>query len=575
MRVCVADHRWSGVAVVAFLIVPPQVPAASPDWVATGQEAMVAADSPYASAAGLEILQAGGNAMDAATAVSFALAVTRPESTGLGGGGFLIARFADGRVVVADFRETAPAASTADMFVRAVARDTQAPPPSQYGYLAAGVPGLLRGRVELLARHGTLPLPKVLQPAIRLARDGFAVDQTYVDDSRSAARTYEKYPALKETCNFVYRRHLREGRPWTVGEQLHQPELARLLEGIATHGPEFFYEGPVAEALEKTMVARGGIMTAADLRGYQVRYREPLRSTYREYELLLMPPPSSGGIAIAETLNILETVDLPHLRRAEPIVAHHYLAEAMKHAFADRARWLGDADFAAVPTAHLLSKAYARTLAARIQPDAVGQADAYGAVQIPDDAGTSHFCVIDRWGNCVVSTETINTRFGSLAAVDEWGLILNNEMDDFTAIPGEANLFGLRQSARNEVAPGKRPLSSMSPTIVLRDGRPYLLIGGSGGPRIISSVLNVMLGVLDGQQTLEEAMTGPRLHHQWMPDEVQFRSAVSEEIVIGLKKFGHTISDKRGTGIVQAVAVQGSGVAGACDPLKGGIPAGY
>ncbi len=575
MRVCVADHRWSGVAALACLIVPPQVPAASPDWVATGREAMVAADSPYASAAGLEVLKAGGNAMDAATAVSFALAVTRPESTGLGGGGFLMARFADGRVVVADFRETAPAASTADMFVRAAARDPQGPPPSQYGYLAAAVPGLLRGRAELLARHGTLPLSRLLQPAIRLARDGFAVDQTYVDDTDNAARIFEKYPVLKETCGFVYRRHLREGRPWTVGEQLHQPELARLLEGIADQGPDFLYKGPPAEALDKTMAARGGVITAADLRGYAVRYREPLRSTYREYELLLMPPPSSGGLAIAETLNILETVDMPHLRRADPIVAHHYLAEAMKHAFADRARWLGDADFAAVPTAYLLSKAYARTLAARIQPDAVRQADAYGAAQIPDDAGTSHFCVIDRWGNCVVSTETINTRFGSLAAVDEWGLILNNEMDDFTAIPGEANAFGLRQSTQNEVTPSKRPLSSMSPTIVLRDGKPHLLIGGSGGPKIITSVLNVLIGVLDGRQTLEEAMVAPRLHHQWMPDEIQFSSAVSEEIVIGLKKFGHRVSDRKGTGIVQAIVVQGGEVTGACDPHKGGIPAGH
>jgi len=575
MRVCVADHRWSGVAALACLIVPPQVPAASPDWVAPGREAMVAADSPYASAAGLEVLKAGGNAMDAATAVSFALAVTRPESTGLGGGGFLMARFADGRVVVADFRETAPAASTADMFVRAAARDPQGPPPSQYGYLAAAVPGLLRGRAELLARHGTLPLSRLLQPAIRLARDGFAVDQTYVDDTDNAARIFEKYPVLKETCGFVYRRHLREGRPWTVGEQLHQPELARLLEGIADQGPDFLYKGPPAEALDKTMAARGGVITAADLRGYAVRYREPLRSTYREYELLLMPPPSSGGLAIAETLNILETVDMPHLRRADPIVAHHYLAEAMKHAFADRARWLGDADFAAVPTAYLLSKAYARTLAARIQPDAVRQADAYGAAQIPDDAGTSHFCVIDRWGNCVVSTETINTRFGSLAAVDEWGLILNNEMDDFTAIPGEANAFGLRQSTQNEVTPSKRPLSSMSPTIVLRDGKPHLLIGGSGGPKIITSVLNVLIGVLDGRQTLEEAMVAPRLHHQWMPDEIQFSSAVSEEIVIGLKKFGHRVSDRKGTGIVQAIVVQGGEVTGACDPHKGGIPAGH
>jgi len=444
------------------------------------------------------------------------------------------------------------------MFVRAAARDPQGPPPNQYGYLAVAVPGLLRGRAELLARHGTMPLARLLEPAIRLAREGFAVDQTYANDARHACRVYEEFPVLKQTCGFVYRRYLREGRPWTAGERLEQPELARLLEGIAQQGADFFYQGPPADALAETMARRGGIVTAADLRGYQVRYREPLRSTYREYELLLMPPPSSGGLVIAETLNILETKDMPHLRRTDPVAACHLLAEAMKHAFADRARWHADADF----------------VADRIDPHAVRPVEAYGTPQIPDDAGTSHFCVIDRWGNCVVSTETINTLFGSLAAVDEWGLILNNEMDDFTAIPGDTNYFGLRQSSRNEVAPGRRPLSCMSPTIVLRDGRPVLLIGGSGGPRIITSVLNVLLGVLDGRQPLDEAMVGPRLHHQWMPDEIQFHSAVPEEIVIGLRKLGHTVSDKKGTGIVQAIVVKGGEVTGACDPSKGGIPAG-
>jgi gamma-glutamyltranspeptidase/glutathione hydrolase len=246
----------------------------------------------------------------------------------------------------------------------------------------------------------------------------------------------------------------------------------------------------------------------------------------------------------------------------------------MKHAFADRARWLGDADFAAVPAQHLTSKTYARALARRIRATGVASIEAYGAAQLPDDAGTSHFCVVDRWGNCVVSTETINTLFGSLASVDEWGLVLNNEMDDFTAVPGAANAFGLRQSARNAIAPGKRPLSSMSPTIVLRDGKPRLLIGGSGGPRIITSVLNVMLAILDGRASLEKAMQDTRVHHQWMPDEIQFDSDVPQELVIGLAKYGHSMSDTRGTGIVQAVVIDDGRVLGACDPRKGGIPAG-
>lgn len=548
----------------------------SPDWMARGRRAMVASDSAYASQAGLELLRAGGNAFDAAAAVSFALAVTRPQSTGLGGGGFTIARLArNGQIVVSDFRETAPAASDGQMYVRAAEQDPAGPEPSRYGYLAVGVPGLLAGRVQMLERQGSKSLAEVLAPAIRLAREGFAVDEHYVKACASVLKVYDKYPALKDTCGYVYRQHLRNGDLPRPGDRLVQPELARLLEAIAAGGADVFYRGPVAQAIDEAMRQHGGLVRTADLAGYRLaRARQPIVVPYREFTVVSMPPSSSGGIALTQTLNILETFDLGAIHRRDPAQAQHLIVEAMKHAFADRARYLGDADFVKVPTALLTSKVYARQLAAIIDPQSPRTLEAYGVPQIPDDTGTSHFCVVDGWGNCVVSTETVNDSFGSLAAVDEWGLILNNQMDDFTAQPGQPNLYGLIQSERNQVQAGKRPLSSMTPTLVLRQGRPVLLLGASGGPRIISSVLNVLLGVTDFGMGLEEAMLAGRIHHQWRPDEIYFDSPPPAELAQNLSRRGHRISDKTRTGIVQAIMIGPEGLQGASDPRKGGRPAG-
>jgi gamma-glutamyltranspeptidase/glutathione hydrolase len=550
--------------------------APEPPWIATGANGMVASDSLYASQAGVEILKDGGNAVDAAVAVSFALAVTRPYSTGLGGGGFMILRFADGRVVVQDFRETAPSAATPDMYLES--SDEQkppAPPASEIGHRAVAVPGLIAGRCQALQQFGTMSLTKVTAPAIKLANSGFPVDQHYVDAAREVLSTYERHPKLKEVCPYVYRTHLREGKLPSAGDMLVQPELARLLVEIAGHGPDIFYRGPVAEAIEREMKRHGGLVTAKDLADYSVKMREPIISTYRDYTLILMPPCSSGGVALAETLNILETFDLPGIFRQDPALATHYQIEAMKHAFADRARRLGDADFVRIPIGHLTSKAYAKTLAGRLDPQKCREVDTYGLANVPDDTGTSHFSIADRFGNVVVSTETINTTFGSLAAIDEWGLILNNEMDDFTANPGKPNAFGLIQSDRNAVGPGRRPLSCMSPTIVLKDGKPHLLIGASGGPRIITSVLNVLLSVTDYGMSLGEAMQSRRPHHQWLPEEVFFDAAPPETIKLGLLSRGHKVSDTRRTGIVQAIQRTNDGWLGASDPRKGGRPAGY
>jgi gamma-glutamyltranspeptidase/glutathione hydrolase len=538
-----------------------------PDWLAVGTRGMVATDSVYASQAGLAILRAGGNAIDAAAAVSFALAVARPESTGLGGGGFLMARFADGRMVVADYREKAPAASSPDLYAKLIAEHPDDPPPSQFGYRAVAVPGVVAGQASLLADHGTLPLSVVVQPAIRLAREGFPVDAHYVHACEEVAEDYARYPALAETCGYVYRVHLRSGNLPRVGDRLVQPALGRLLEQIAEQGADGFYAGDVARSFAQTMNEQAGLIDPDDLSSYRVVYRKPVTTTYRGFDVISMPPPSSGGVCLIEALNILG--------RRDRTQATHWLVEAMKHAFADRARWLGDPDFASVPVSWLTSKTYAHAMARTVDPAATHDPAAYGADRIPDDRGTSHFCIVDQWGNAVVATETINTSFGSLAAIDDWGLILNNEMDDFAAVAGEPNVYGLKHSARNAVQPGKRPLSSMTPTMVLRDGQPYLLLGGSGGPRIISSVLGVLVQVIDLKMPLEDAVTARRVHHQWWPNEVVFDAPPDPALAEGLRDRGHQISDKRRTGVIQALLIQDGQLIGASDPRKGGRPAGY
>lgn len=545
-----------------------------PEWIATGRTAMVAADHAEASRVGLEVLRGGGNAVDAAVAVSFALGVTRPFSTGLGGGGFMIVRMADGEVHVYDYRETGPLAATADMFERAAADRPEGPAASRYGHLAVAVPNLLNGLSRVHRDLGSRPWKELVVPAIELAEVGFAVDASYVSATQDVLEVYERHPNLRQTCPYVYDVHLGGGTLRQVGDTLRQPALGRLLKLIAARGADAMRGGPVAADMEREMRANGGLIRQSGLATDRAVKREGLRGTYRQYELIAMPPPSSGGVCVLETLNILETVDLGAIQKRDRGAAAHLVVEAMKHAFADRARWLADGDFAPVPVDLLTSKAYAETLASGLDSETVQEADTYGVLAVPEDSGTSHFGIIDRWGNCVVSTETINTQFGSLAAVDEWGLILNNEMDDFAARPGRANFFQLVQSERNAPGPGKRPLSSMSPTIVLKDGSPVLLVGGSGGSRIISSVLNVMINVLDYGMSLEDAMTSVRVHHQWQPDEVAFDQAPDESLADGLKRRGHVLADRRRSGVIQAIRVDGGRMTGGSDPRKGGQPAG-
>lgn len=545
--------------------------------VAVGRSGMVASDSPFASEAGLKILKDGGNAVDAAVATSLALSVTRPYSAGVGGGGFMMVRLAEtGEVHLLDYREMAPAAATRDMYLRARERAPDAAPPSVYGALAVGVPGHLRGHAAMVERFGTRTWAELVEPAVRLAEEGFPVDDHYLGAVRSTRRTIQRYPDLESVSAFVFRRLLFEGADVEAGAILRQPEKAGMLRRVGEEGPEVFYQGDMAEAIVETINAHGGILTVEDLAAYRPVWREPIRVSYRDrYEVLLMPPPSSGGVCIAQALNILEHWDLRAVQRRDAGLAAHLLVEALKHAFADRARHLGDADFVDVPLAQLTSKAYGRELAGRISEDAVAPQERYGVV-LEDDGGTTHFCVTDRWGNVVSATETINTGFGSLVGVASLGVVLNNEMDDFSAEPGKVNIFGLRQSEKNAVEPGKRPLSSMSPTIVLERGEPVLAVGASGGPRIITATLQVMLDIIEFDRTLDEAIRRPRLHHQWEPALV-YRNAWPDDdpVVEGLRRRGHTISGQTRGAVVQAIVMDGERMIGASDPRKGGRPAGY
>lgn len=551
-----------------------EVPSTAPPWIATGKTMMVATDHPQASQVGLDILRDGGNAIDAAIAVSFALGVTRPQSTGLGGGGFLIARMSDGTIHVFDYRETAPLSSTPDMFEKITRDNPNKAPPSRCGYLAPAVPGLLAGLYEIHDQLGTVPMNMLIAPATTLAGEGVAVDAHYVNATKTIGRLYAKYPELKQSCPYVYRVHLRSGNPREVGDKLVQPELARFLAMIARVGKAAFYDGPISELIAKEMRKRGGIITEKDLKEYRVVRRKPLVSSYRGHELITMPPPSSGGVCLIETLNMLESYDLKTIHRSDSALAIHYQIEAMKRAFSDRAQYLADADFVDVPIQRLISASHAQQLAKQIEDRATPVVNPRNTTQLPTDDGTSHYCIVDRWGNWVVATETINTSFGSLAAIGAIGVILNNEMDDFTAERGKTNAFDLVQSNRNAVEPRKRPLSSMTPTIILKNNRPVLALGGSGGPRIISSVLNVILNVLDYDMPLAEAIRATRIHHQWMPDHVITDRELDSATKKSITQRGHAVAPTHKTGIVQAIQWTQDGLVGVSDPRKHGEPRG-
>ena len=541
------------------------------------EHAVVAADHPVASQAGLEILRRGGNAVDAAVATGFCLSVVRPYSCGLGGGGFMVISIPGAgeippRAVAINFRETAPAAVTAEYFT-----NLQDETASRAGVHAVAVPGSVAGLLLALDKFGTLDRATVLEPAIRAAEQGVRADASWVEAAEELAKRLRRHPGLREAAAPLWRELCLEGRV-AVGDLIRNPMQARALRLIAEEGRRAFYAGPIADVIVTAMQTHGGPVTHKDLAAVSVRVSEPLRGTFQGMDVLTMPPPSSGGVAMLQVLGILERRldDLERRALREPAYIH-LVTEAMKHAFADRATWLADPVFVDVPTDRLLDAAYLDDLAASISLKRTGLPPHYGTAGRPaEDGGTSHFSVLDGAGMAVACTQTINLEYGSLVAVPGFGFALNDEMDDFTTIPGRANAFGLRQSDRNLPGPGKRPLSSMSPTIVLRRGRVVVVAGASGGPRIISGTLQCVLNCLLFGMTPHEAVVAPRFHHQWMPDVLVFEDAWSDRATIAaLEAMGHRSGRRRDIGVVQLISVDDDGIRAASDPRKGGAPAGW
>jgi len=513
---------------------------------ATGRHGMVATVQPLATEAGIAAFRRGGNAVDAAVAAALMLGVVDGHNSGIGGGCFLLLRKADGSFIAIDGRETAPAAATRDMFVREGKADTRL---SQSGALAAGVPGALAAYDYALRCCGKLSLSEHLLLAARTAENGFPLDRSFARSLAATASDLREFEGARAI--FLHP----DGSPYRAGEILKQPDLANTYRSIAAQGIGWFYRGPFAHATEAWMKAHGGLITADDFQKYQIKVREPVRTTYRGYEIVGFPPPSSGGVHVAQMLNLLEAFDLKSLGpgSAEFI---HLAAEAMKLAFADRAYWLGDPDVAPVPRG-LVSKEYARKLAKRIQLD---RATPVAQHDTPTDASenvfgrhTTHFATADAEGNWVACTATINTSFGSKVVVPGTGVVLNNQMDDFSIQPGVANAFGLVGAAANAVAPGKRPLSSMSPTIVLREGRPILSVGAAGGPTIISQTLLAIINVIDFGMPVEAALAQPRFHHQWKPDEMKIEKRAGQQVWRELEKRGHKLAPVDSLGAAQAI----------------------
>ncbi|MHA3772824.1 gamma-glutamyltransferase [Verrucomicrobiota bacterium sgz303538] len=535
-----------------------------------GSHGIAATAHPLATQAAIEAMKRGGNAVDAAVAAALTLGVVDGSNSGIGGGCFLLLRTPGGEYVAIDGRETAPKAATRDMFLRDGKADTRL---SQVGPLASGTPGALAAYALAVERFGKLPLKSHLLAAAEIAEHGFPIGQQYAGRLKREAEELSRF----ESSRTIFLKP--NGQPWSEGDILKQPDLASTYRNIAENGIAWFYQGPFAEALGKWMRENGGLLTLEDLNGYRPKLREPVRSTYRGYEIVSFPPPSSGGVHVLQILNILENFDLKNLghNSADTI---HVTTEAMKLAFADRAHWLGDPDFVPVPRG-LISKEYAKTLADRIRmeqaSDVTGHSTPEQATENVFGKHTTHLSTADAEGFWVACTATINTSFGSKVVVPGTGVLLNNEMDDFSAQPGVPNAFNLIGGEANAVAPGKRPLSSMSPTIVSKDGQPILGVGAAGGPTIITQTLLTIINTVDFGMPVDTAIGSPRFHHQWRPDELKIEISVESSIREVLQSRGHKLAPINFFGACQAVArnpADGSFTASA-DPRNEGNAVGW
>jgi gamma-glutamyltranspeptidase/glutathione hydrolase len=548
------------------------------------QHAIVVSVHELASRAGAEIMQSGGNAIDAAVATGFALAVVHPQAGNLGGGGFLLLRKASGETRFIDFREKAPAAATENMYLDAQGNvlPEASNQSSIVGYKSIGVPGSVAGLVYAEKKYGKLSLEKVIAPAIKLARDGFVLAYEDTQDLKK-----DKYLSQFPESKRIF---LRDGNFYQPGEILKQPELAHTLERIAQN-PDDFYHGAMARELAAAIHKSGGLITPEDLAAYEVKEREPIRGSYRGYDIISAPPPSSGGVALIEILNILEGFDLTKSGNRSA-TAIHLEAEAFRRVFYDRAEFMGDPDFAKVPVAQLIDKKYAAAWRDSIDPNQATLSQILKRpavfaelereaklrpVTIREPENTTHYSVVDAEGNAVAVTTTLNDSFGSRATAEGLGFLLNDEMDDFTSKPGVPNTYGLIQGPANAIGPGKRPLSAMTPTIVLKDGRLFLVLGSPGGPTIITTVANILIGVVDFSLDIQEAVNAPRFHHQWMPDQILVEDRLSPDTMNILRSKGHKLTLRHFWGDAECIMVdpKSSERLGASDGRNNGKAVGY
>ena len=543
----------------------------------SSKNGMVVTASSYASKVGIEILKKGGNAIDASVAVGFAFAVTYPYAGNIGGGGFMVIHLADGKNTTIDFREKAPLSAYKDMYLNEAGEFV--PELSQTGTTSAGVPGSVAGLIYALEKYGTLSLSEVIQPAIDLAKNGWKLEER---DSRlfnNSIALFEKYPSTRKIF-------MRDSTTYKEGELFVQKDLAQTLEQIKEKGIDGFYKGNVAELLVKQVKTLGGCITLEDLEKYKPLEREPIIGNYRGYKVVSMPPPSSGGIALVELLNVLENYNLAEENWGSSEYIH-YLVEAMKYVYADRTYHLGDADFYPVPKEQLISKNYAKTIFNKIDEAkniAVPSTEIkeLDAVSIHESTETTHYSVYDSYGNAVSTTTTINSAFGSGIVVDGAGFLLNNEMDDFSGKPGTQNQFGLLGTEANSIQPEKRMLSSMTPTIILKDNKPFIILGSPGGSTIITVVLQVILNCIDFKMNIREAIEKPRIHHQWIPDSLYYeQNALSKDVKNELYEMGYALVDnnvdQQVLGIVEGIMIDNRNkiIFGASDPRGGGLAIGY
>jgi gamma-glutamyltranspeptidase/glutathione hydrolase len=537
--------------------------------IATG--GMVVAQETRAAKIGADVLARGGNAIDAAVATGFAMAVTYPRAGNIGGGGFMVVHLADGRNIAIDYRESAPAATPRDVFL---GDDGKADPrKSRFTGLGIGVPGTVAGLALALEKYGSgkFTLSDLLAPAITLARDGMPIEDDVADTMTFAARLMAPWPSAKKI--FFHP----DDTPLKPGEMMVQTDLAATLQAIATRGPRAFYEGDVAEKIAASVKSAGGLMTADDLKAYQAIEREPVTGTYRGYGIVSMPLPSSGGTVLIEMLNMLEHYDLKSMG-ADSVDTSHVLIEAMKRGYADRARYLGDPATVDVPLKRLLSKTYGDTLSMTIDMKrATPAADVAALAALPREGqNTTHYSVIDKQGNAVSNTYSLNFPYGIGLVAEGTGVLLNNTLDDFTAAVGASNFYGLVGFEANLPGPNKRPLSSMTPTIVLKDGKPWIVTGTPGGSYIITATMQVILNVVDHGLNIAAAVTKPRLHHQWLPDEVRIERGFPADVAEGLRARGQKVIEPLGQTSANSIEVTAEGFAGAADPrTRGALAVGF